>query len=191
MPEKKGIDNMKNRSVRTIAAIGIGSALFFVVGRFVTIPSPVPNTSILIQYGLLAFMATMFSPVAVALIGLAGHALIDLSIGRGIWWSGIIASACFGLIMGLLSRKINLANGEFGRTDSARFNLFQIISHIIAWGVIAPVLDIVMYAEPANKVFLQGFISGIANIVTTAIIGTLLCIAYASTRPKKSSSGEE
>ena len=182
---------MKNNSVKTIVAIGIGAALFFVLGRFVAIPSPVPNTNISTQYGLLAFMATMFGPVAGALIGLIGHALIDFSFGWGIWWSWVIASACFGLIMGFLCRKIGLADGEFGKKDIVRFNLFQIVSHIIAWGIIAPILDIVMYAEPANKVFLQGLVGEIANIVTTAIIGTLLCIAYAATKPKKGSLKEE
>ena len=44
-----------------------------------------------------------------------------------------------------------------------------------------------MYAEPANKVFVQGLVGGLANIVTTAIIGTLLCVAYAATKPKKGS----
>ncbi|MBR0161300.1 MAG: ECF-type riboflavin transporter substrate-binding protein [Oscillospiraceae bacterium] len=182
---------MKNNSVRIIVAIGIGAALFFVLGRFVAIPSPVPNTNISTQYGLLAFMAVMFGPLAGALIGLIGHALIDFSYGWGIWWSWVIASACFGLLMGFLSRKIQLADGEFSTKDIIRFNLFQIIGHIIAWGVIAPVLDIVMYAEPANKVFTQGLVGGIANIVTTAIIGTLLCLTYALTKPKKGSLKEE
>jgi len=45
---------MKKFSVKTIVAIGIGAALFFVLGRFVAIPSPIPNTNITTQYGLLA-----------------------------------------------------------------------------------------------------------------------------------------
>ena len=179
---------MKNNSVRNIVAIGIGAALFFVLGRFVAIPSPVPNTNISTQYGLLAFMAAVFGPVAGCLIG---HALIDFSYGWGIWWSWVIASACFGLMMGFLFRKNSIADGEFAKKDIIRFNIFQVIAHIIAWGVIAPVLDIVIYAEPANKVFLQGLVGGLANIVTTAIIGTLLCIAYAATKPKKGSLKEE
>ena len=39
--------------------------------------------------------------------------------------------------------------------------------------------------------FLQGLVGGVANIVTTAIIGTLLCIAYAATKPKTGSLKEE
>ena len=57
--------------------------------------------------------------------------------------------------------------------------------------MIAPVLDILIYAEPANKVFVQGLAAGASNIVTTAIVGTLLCVAYASAKPKKGSLKEE
>ena len=182
---------MKNNSVKTIVAIGIGAALFFVLGRFVAIPSPVPNTNISIQYGLLAFMAAMFGPIAGALIGLIGHALIDFSYGWGIWWSWVIASAVFGCLVGLVSRKLRIAEGEFGKKDIVTFNIFQVVAHAVSWVLIAPVLDIVMYAEPANKVFLQGLVGGASNIVTTAIVGTLLCIAYASAKPKKGSLKEE
>ena len=120
---------MKNNSVRTIVAVGIGAALFFVLGRFVAIPSPVPNTNISTQYGLLAFMAALFGPVAGALIGLIGHALIDFSYGWGIWWSWVIASAIFGIIMGLASKRINLADGEFSTKEILTFNVAQVIGH--------------------------------------------------------------
>ncbi len=182
---------MKKSPVITVVAIGIGAALFFVLGRFVAIPSPVPNTNIALQYGLLAFMAALFGPVAGLLIGLIGHALIDFSYGWGIWWSWVIASAVFGCLMGLASKKIRLDEGVFEKKDALSFNLFQIVGHVIAWGLIAPVLDIVMYAEPANKVFTQGLVGGASNIVTTAVVGTLLCVAYASAKPRKGSLKEE
>ena len=182
---------MKRSPVKTIVAIGIGSALFFVLGRFVAVPSPVPNTNISLQYGLLAFMAALFGPLAGLLIGLIGHALIDFSYGWGIWWSWVIASACFGLLMGLLSRRLKLDEGVFGKRDVLIFNLSHILGHILAWGLIAPALDILMYAEPVNKVFTQGLVGGLSNIVTTAIVGTLLSVAYAASKPKKGSLKEE
>ncbi|MBR6206204.1 MAG: ECF-type riboflavin transporter substrate-binding protein [Oscillospiraceae bacterium] len=182
---------MKKSPVKTIVAIGIGAALFFVLGRFVSIPSPVPNTNITIQYGLLGFMAVLFGPIAGVLIGLIGHFLIDLSWGYGIWWSWVIASGVFGLLMGLAGTRLKLGEGEFGGKGIAVFNVSQVISHLICWVVVAPVLDIVMYAEPANKVFLQGLVGGAVNIVTTAVVGTLLCLAYAATKPKKGSLKEE
>ena len=175
---------MKKFSVKTIVAIGIGAALFFVLGRFVAIPSPVPNTNIATQYGLLAFMSVVFGPVAGALIGLIGHALIDFSYGWGIWWSWVIASGVFGLLVGLGAKVLKINEAEIGKKGLIKFNITQVVSHVICWGAVAPILDIVMYNEPLEKLFAQGLFAGIANSVTTAIIGSLLCIAYAATRTK-------
>lgn len=122
---------MKKFSVKTIVAIGIGAALFFVLGRFVAIPSPVPNTNISVQYGLLAFLAVVFGPVAGALVGLIGHALIDFSYGWGVWWSWVIASGVFGLLMGLATKLLKLEEGEIGKKGLIKFNLIQVVAHII------------------------------------------------------------
>ena len=98
---------MKKLSVKTIVAIGIGAALFFVLGYFVKVPSPVPNTSISVQYGLLAFIAAVFGPLAGALVGFIGHALIDMA-SYGPWWSWITASGVFGLLMGIALKALKL-----------------------------------------------------------------------------------
>ena len=87
--------------------------------------------------------------------------------------------------------KADIDGGEFGKAGAIRFNIVQIIAHLISWVVVAPVLDILIYAEPANKVFLQGLVSAGINIVATGIVGTLLCFAYAATIPKKGSLKEE
>ena len=180
----------KKSPITVFVAIGIGAALFFVLGRFVAIPSPVPNTNISLQYGLLAFMAAIFGPLAGALIAFIGHALIDFSYGWGVWWSWVIASAVAGLIMGLGAKKINIEK-SFGKKEICIFNVTQVVAHLIAWGVVAPVLDILIYAEPANKVFTQGLVGGLSNIVTTAIVGTLLAMAFSAAKPKTGSLKKE
>ncbi len=181
----------KKSPVITVVAIGIGAALFFVLGRFVAIPSPVPNTNISTQYGLLGFMAGLYGPVAGLLIAFIGHTLIDFSYGWGIWWSWVIASGIAGLIMGLSARRIALSDDPFDGKKALIFNIYQVIANVIAWGLVAPVFDILIYAEPTNKVFIQGLFAGLANIVTTAIIGTLLCFAYSKTRPQAGSLKKE
>ena len=85
-----------NSSIKTVVAVGIGAALFFVLGRFVAIPSPVPN-----------------------------------------------------------------------------------------------VLDILIYAEPANKVFAQGVFAAVSNTITGVIVGGLLILAYTKTIAKKGSLDQE
>ena len=177
-------------SIKSIVAIGIGAALFFVLGRFVSIPSPVPNTTINIQYGILGIFSVIYGPLVGAVSGLIGHILIDLSWGSP-WWSWIIASAVYGAVVGFSQKKLNIENGVFGGKEILLFNLFQISGHIISWIVIAPVLDILIYSEPVEKLFAQGLTAAIANSISTAIVGTILLVAYAKTRISEGSLDKE
>ena len=86
---------MKLTPTKHAAAIAVGSLLFFLLGRFAVIPSPVPTVNLCVQYGFLGFWAVVFGPVAGGLAGLLGHIAIDLTAGE-LCWSWIIASAVFG-----------------------------------------------------------------------------------------------
>ena len=179
---------MKKLSVKSVVAIGIGAALFFVLGK-ISIPTPVPNTYVSLQYAIQAVMAVLFGPVAGLLIGLIGHTLIDAT-SYGPWWSWIIASACAGLVIGLITMKMDISEGIDSK-KIIRFNIAQAIAHLLAWGLIAPCLDILIYNEPLEKLFAQGLTAGVANIVTTGVVGTLLLVAYAKTVVKKGSLNKE
>ena len=179
---------MQKLSVKTVVAIGIGAAMFFVLGK-VSIPTPVPNTYISLQYAIQAVFATLFGPIAGLVIGFIGPTLIDAT-AYGPWWSWIIASAFAGLVIGLITMKMNLADG-FGKKQIIHFNIAQIIAHLLAWGAVAPTLDIVIYAEPIDKLFAQGLTAGITNMITTGVVGTLLLAAYAKTIVKKGSLNKE
>lgn len=182
---------MKKFSIKTVVAIGIGAALFFVLGRFVAIPSGIPNTNISLQYAVLGLLASMYGPVAGALIGFIGHTLIDLSWGGSPWWSWVIASACVGVVVGLFSKHLALDEGDFGKGKILIYALANIVANVVAWLLIAPSLDILIYAEPASKVFAQGVFAAIANSLTAVIIGGLLTAAYAKTIAKKGSLDQE
>ena len=67
------------------------------------------------------------------------------------------------------------------------FAAINVIANVVAWLVIAPVLDIAIYAEPAAKVFAQGAMAAVANSITAAVIGALLCAAYSKTIAGKGS----
>ena len=175
-----------NSSIKPVVAVGIGAALFFVLGRFVAIPSPVPNTNISLQYAVLALLAALYGP-----IGFIGHPLIDLSWGGSPWWSWVIASAFVGVVVGLFSKKLNLQEGEFSKKQVAFFALANIVAHLLAWILVAPVLDIAIYAEPVKKVFAQGAFAAVSNSITAVVVGGLLVLAYTRTIAKKGSLDQE
>ena len=152
---------MKNNSIKTVVAVGIGAALFFVLGRFVAIPSPVPNTNISLQYAVLALLAAMYGPVAGGLIGFIGHALIDLSWGGSPWWSWVITSAFVGVVIGMFAKKLNVQEGVFDKTKTAIFAIANVAAHAIS------------------------------NTITGVIVGGLLIVAYTKTIAKKGSLDRE
>ena len=176
----------KELSVKTIVAIGIGSAVFVILGRFAVIPI-YTNTNLETSYPFLALMSVVYGPVSGALIGLIGHTLKDFTTYGSAWWSWIVCSGIIGLIYGFAGRKINLRQGVFDKKDMITFNVYQVIGNAIVWGLIAPTLDVLIYSEPVNKVYTQGLISASLNIVAVGIIGTLLMKAYAATQIKQGS----
>lgn len=143
-------------NTRTIVAIGIGSAIFLVLNRFVSIPTPIPNTNISTAYPFLAFMAALFGPIA------------------GSCWN-----------------RLSIERGETKLSDFITFNVFQIIGNAIAWGLIAPGLDMLIYAEPAQKVFSQAAAASLANMLSILILGSLFLFAYSKTRTQSGSLREE
>ena len=85
---------------------------------------------------------------------------------------------------------------EFSGTENLHFNLLFSgrggwIGNIIAWLIVAPVLDILIYKEPVGLVFAQGGIACLMNSLSAGIFGTLLLVAYAATRTKKASLSKE
>ena len=174
-------------NIKTIVAIGIGSAVFMILGRFAAIPTGIPNTELATVYAFLALMAIVYGPLAAFSIGFIGHTLKDLTAYGSPWFSWIIASAIVGLIIGLASKKININEGNFGKKEIIIFNVYQIIANIIAWFAVAPTLDVVIYAEPVDKLYAQGAVAGISNIIVVGVLGTILLYSYAKTKVKKGS----
>ena len=184
---------MKTRglSVKNVVAIGIGSAIYVILARFTSIPTPIPNTNIELVFPFLALLAAIYGAKVGFAVGFIGHALSDFIMYGQTWWSWVLATGIFGLIIGLSRKPLDLKNGIFGFKQIIFFNVVQILASAIAWIAVAPVGDILIYSEPANKVFVQGISATISNGITIMIVGTLLLKAYAGTKIKKGSLRKE
>lgn len=182
---------MKKFGIKEVVATGIGTALFVVLTQ-VQIPLGfIPNTSLQPRAAVLAFLAAVFGPVVGGIVGLLGHALGDAMFYGSIWWSWVFPDAVFGIAMGLFVKKFMIKEGGFAGKSIALFNAVQIVANVVAWIVVAPVLDILIYSEPANKVFVQGVFACLGNVIITAILGTLLGVGYTKIGAKSSSLSKE
>jgi len=93
----------------------------------------------------------------------------------------------YGLAIGLFWKFYKIEEGKFGVKQAVIFNCVQIAANLLAWVAIAPTLDVLIYKEPYDKVYLQGLVAGGLNIATVLILGTLLAIGYSKTRTKAGS----
>ena len=177
---------MNHKTGKKAAAIVAGAVLFFLTGRFVLIEGLAGAGDLSAQFGILAFIAALSGPVAGALAGLAGQMLIDISFGWGIWWDTAVSAACFGLLAGVFTGNLKLHKGQFGLKSIVVFNAAQICAHAISWGIICPALKVLIYAQPAGDSFRNGLSLGIVPIITTALIGTILCMVYAGSQLSES-----
>ncbi len=176
---------------RTIVATGIGAALFLVLYMFVQIPTGIPDTSIQVAFGVAAFFAALFGPIAGFLIAFIGHAISDAVQYGSVWWSWVIADGLDFFLIGLVFVKIRAGEGVFGWKDVLRFCLYCLAANFIAWMIVAPLLDIVIYAESVQLVSLQGLVAFIADFVSCALVGSLLLWIYSRTRATKGSLNKE
>ena len=167
---------------KTIVATGLGAALFTLLFMYVKIPT---------AYGIGAFFAALFGPIAGGLIAFIGHALSDSIQYGSAWWSWVIASGLSCFLIGFVYPKMRVEEGVFGKKDIIRFNVYQIVANAISWAVVAPILDIVVYAEPVNLVFTQGIVATIMNAISAGVIGSVLLVLYSKTRSKKGSLSKE
>jgi energy-coupling factor transport system substrate-specific component len=105
--------------------------------------------------------------------------------------SWVIASGFTCFVIGLVYPKLHVEDGEFGKKDMILFNIYQVVANAIAWVIIAPVLDILIYAEPASLVFVQGVYAAVVNAISAGVIGTILLKLYSKTRASKGSLSKE
>ena len=177
--------------IKEVVAAGIGTALFVALTE-VQIPLGfIPNTALQPRAALMAFLAAVFGPIVGGIVGLLGHALGDAFFYGSIWWSWVFPEAVAGIAIGLFANKFAVKEGEFTGKNIVLFNVVQVIANAVAWIVVAPVLDIVINAEPANKVFLQGIWAFVGNIIIAGVLGSLLGYAYTKISGRSSSLAKE
>ena len=179
--------DMWKLSPKNIAALGIGSAVFVIVGRFASIPSGLPNTNFELVYAFLAMIAMIYGPTVGFGVGFIGHVLLDLMMYGQTWWNWNFAAGFLGFFIGLYALRVNIDQGEFSAKEMVIFNVVQVVANAIVWFLLGAVGDMVLNSEPAAKVFAQAGLTTLMDGLTIAVLGTILLKLYAGSRVKKGS----
>ena len=173
-------------SPRMLAATFIGAVLFTLLSRYVMLPTPVEGTFFFPSYALLGFFATLFG----ALISLSGMLIVGILLNN-IVLSYTLASVVCGFIYGFAMKYVRADQGEFGSKDIIAYNFIQIIGNFIAWALVAPFLEMLMYSNRSmQEVFLQGIVASFVDILSAEFIGTPLLFLYSRIRKRQLASAK-
>ena len=165
-------------SFKKIIATLLGTALFIVFFMYCKLPSPIESTHFQIAYAISAFFGAVFGPFVSTMMVFLGHLTNDILI-YDICWSWIIASTVTGFFSGLAYYQFDLAKGEM---PNFKFYAYNIIGHGLAWLIIAPALDRIIYDEAWYIIFEECSLAFANNTLSSVILGGLFCVIYAKTR---------
>lgn len=163
---------MRFKKTKWTLALIISSLIFTGLMLWVKIPTGIAHTQINLGIGWLAVVTAAGGPILGMLVALFGHAVHDLCFIGNAWWSWVIADGLFGLLLGLATQRLKLGQGQLTWAKIWQFNLWQLVDNVIAWMVIAPLGDVLIYGSSSAIVFKQGWYAGISNFLVIATVGT-------------------
>ncbi|MEN1936274.1 ECF-type riboflavin transporter substrate-binding protein [Paenibacillus sp. 102] len=174
---------MNKLSTKLVVAIGIGSAIYGVLGLWGL--SIAPNTFIKPALAILTIFGAIFGPFAGLLIGLIGHTVTDIIAGWGIWWGWVLSSGIIGFTMGLVQKRASFSvkNGIFHNRDISYFAVTGLIGIVIAI-IFAGAFDIIVMGEPLDKIIIQVFGATIADVLVFLILGLPITLGLAKANKK-------
>ncbi|MDR1643253.1 MAG: ECF-type riboflavin transporter substrate-binding protein [Clostridiales bacterium] len=171
------------KAVKYPVGVIVGTALFYFMASTFSFPV-FSRTEFAPQYAFLAFAACLLGPVPGFLIGFLGHMLRDFFEGYGIWWSWVICSGLVGFCSGFLADRTKLMDGILEKSEVIRFVAGNLVIHMMAWVLLAPILDILLYSRPASEVFKQGLTAASIDFSLASLCGGVLlygmtkCVNY-------------
>ncbi|WP_057786727.1 ECF-type riboflavin transporter substrate-binding protein [Weissella minor] len=158
--------------------IVIWSLIGFCAYQYVSVGISVPNSLLSLEPAVLAVASFFLGPIGTMGTGFLSHFLYDSLNYSIVWWTWILAEGIAGLMLGLVSRRLELLRRPFDLKRCLQFNMWQTLVNFLAWGVIAPLGDYLIYKSNWTFVFEQGLTIAAVNTIVIAIVGSLFLFLY-------------
>lgn len=166
---------------KNVLLILLYGALFFLLERYLTEKTGINGVQYTFSHPLLAFVSVIEGP----LIGGFGFAVgeLFLQIGsRNIDWIRIICSFLNCAMIGWLTDTTNIKRGIFERGDALRFNRTQLLSNLVCWMLLYPLLVHLIEKETLFPLMQREFWVMLGYVISDLISATIFLSLYARSR---------
>lgn len=150
----------------------------FFAYQFLSVSINVPNTMLTLEPAILGVASLFMGPIGTMGVGFTSHFLYDSLNYSTVWWTWIITEGVAGLMLGLVSRRLELLTRQLTMKQILQFNFWQALVNFLAWGLIAPLGDYLIYKSSLTFVFQQGVSVATMNTLVIGIFVNLFLYFY-------------
>lgn len=155
--------------------------IFFVIEHFFEIRDTITRIQFSFSNPLMVFVSVVCGPVVGAL-SIAFGQFLELSTHHNTDWIFILLSALNCASIGYGMRKVDIHNGFFDRSDVTHFNKVQILSNLICWILLRPLLIHFVYHTNIIQELEKGFWMVMGYFISNSIVATIFLALYARSR---------
>lgn len=178
-------------STKEVVGVAIGAALFGVLMVYGGI-TVFTNTKLSSAYVIPVIIGALFGPIPAALVGLIGNFFADFLGGWGYWidWSIGNFFACF-FIGSLQLYGARIKRGIFTTKHALIFSIVSILGIGVSFGLITPLLTLLLFSGEVTITFSQAFAAVISNATVVLVVGIPLLFGLSKRYESQSNLIEE
>lgn len=167
--------------IKNILRIICYGGVYFIFERFLVMGGPVRNITVSCTYPFLVFISVVNGPLVGGLSAALGKYLIQIN-APSVDWILIICAFlnCAWIARGM--KDVGIRNGVFNRIDILHFNNVQLLSNIVCWVLVYPLLTHFLLKVNLMEVFQSGIWTALGYFLSDVIAATLFLAIYAQSR---------
>jgi energy-coupling factor transport system substrate-specific component len=160
-----------NWNVRTVIAVGLGSAAFGVLMVYGSIPV-FTNTKLTLAMIVPVIIGGFWGPAPCFAALFLGNVLADAIGASGYWLDWSLGNGVLGFFIGAMSLYgVNIREGIFRMRHALIYAATAVLGNAVAFGIVTPLLTTLIYAEGLELTFLQTFAAGLSNTLVLVFGG--------------------
>jgi len=158
-------------NTKTIVTVAIGAALFGVLMVYASFPI-FANTYVSAAMLIPVVVGAMFGPLAALVAAGVGNIVADLIGGWGVWFDWSVGNGLAAFFVGLLAvYGARVTEGYFKVRHAVIYSLVVIVSQLVIYIAVVPILSFFFYGGELNFALLQGFFSALGNSIVLIVVG--------------------
>ena len=170
-----------NQTLKNIFRIIFYGIIFFTIEHFLESTDIITQIQFSFSNPLMVFVSVIRGP-AVGALSIAFGEFLEQLVHHQRDWLFILVSSINCAWIGYGMRNVDIHNGFFERSDVAHFNKVQVISNIICWVILRPLLNYLIHHTNVMEDLQKGFWVALGYFTSNLVAATIFLALYARSR---------